>query len=246
MMYPTAYIGVHTIYFSLETLLPKDATSGASAYAMLVNEIKSGALAPGDRLVETDLAQRLGISRTPVREAIRVLESEGLVAHVPRVGLSVRTLDYSEVMELYAMRAVLEGTAARMAAQAASDIELAELEDINAELKAASADGARSYELNRQFHLALLDGAKNRFLTKSMIVVQKTLLILGPSTLAETARAQKAVDEHADILRALRARDADAAEAAMRSHIEASQRKRLKLLRDRRDLEAVAFGDGDA
>ena len=230
-----------------ENSVQKDATSAASAYALLVNEIKTGALTPGDRLVETELAQRLGLSRTPVREAIRVLESEGLVAHVPRVGLSVRTLDYSEVMELYAMRAVLEGTAARMAAQAASDIELTELAEINSELRAAAGDSARSYELNRQFHLALLDGAKNRFLTKSMIVVQKTLLILGPTTLAETTRAEAAVDEHDAVLAALRARDGDAAETAMRGHIEASQRMRLRQLRNRRGaLEFDGVGDTDA
>jgi len=212
----------------------QDATSGTNAYVLLVNEIKSGALSPGDRLVETELAGRLGLSRTPVREAIRVLEAEGLVAHVPRVGLSVRTLDYSEVMELYAMRAVLEGTAARMAAQSASDIELVELEEINAELRTAAGNSERSYELNRQFHLALLDGAKNRFLTKSMIVVQKTLLILGPTTLAETSRAETAVEEHDTVLSALRARDGAAAETAMRNHIEASQRMRLRQLRNRR------------
>ncbi|MEP3298505.1 MAG: GntR family transcriptional regulator, partial [Pseudoruegeria sp.] len=104
---------------------------GQSAYDRLLAEIRAGSLKPGDRLTETELAKRLGISRTPVREAIRQLEVSGLVRHIPRVGATVRQLDYAEVMELYDMRVVLEGTAARMAARAASDIELSELEEIH-------------------------------------------------------------------------------------------------------------------
>jgi DNA-binding GntR family transcriptional regulator len=114
-----------------------DTRQGRDAYARLVADIRAGTLRPGDRLTETDLADRLGISRTPVREAIRQLESDGLVTHIPRVGAVVRRLDYAEITELYEMRAVLEGTAARFAARAASDVELAELGAINAEMRQA-------------------------------------------------------------------------------------------------------------
>jgi DNA-binding GntR family transcriptional regulator len=153
-------------------------------------------LPPGARLRETDLADRLGISRTPVREAIRQLEADGLVIHLPRQGATVRSLDYAEVIELYEMRAVLEGTAARLAARAASSVELAELAALHADLAAAPA-GAQARELNRQFHRTLLDAAKNRFLLKAMAALQKTMLILGPTTLADPARAADAVAEHA-------------------------------------------------
>ncbi|WP_212524499.1 GntR family transcriptional regulator [Actibacterium sp. MT2.3-13A] len=219
--------------------MPDDTTSrgetsqGQGAYARLLEEIRSGALRPGDRLTETELAKRLQISRTPVREAIRQLEADGLVTHVPRVGATIRTLGYSEVMELYEMRAVLEATAAGMAARSASEIEIAELEAINAEMAGARDDGARLYALNRQFHLTLLDAAKNRFLVKSMNALQKTLLILGPSTLEEAARAEEALAEHAAVIAALKARDAATAEATMRRHIEAAHRLRLRQLRDR-------------
>lgn len=206
---------------------------GQGAYERLLSEIATGALQPGDRLTETEIAERLQISRTPVREAIRQLEADGLVTHVPRAGATVRTLDYSEVMELYDIRAVLEGAAASFAARAASDIEIAELETINAELAAATDDGARAFELNRQFHMTLLDAARNRFLAKSMNTLQKTLMILGPSTLQETTRAEAAVDEHNAVLDALRARDGDEAETAMRAHIRASHRSRLHQLRNR-------------
>ncbi len=211
----------------------RDPPHGQGAYERLLSEIAAGALQPGDRLTETDLADRLQISRTPVREAIRQLEADGLVTHKPRVGAAVRTLDYSEVMELYDMRAVLEGAAASLAARAASDIEIAELEAINAELADATTDGQRAFQLNRHFHAALLDAARNRFLAKSVSTMQKTLMILGPSTLQESARVQEAVTEHSAVLEALRARDGDSAEAAMRAHIKASHRTRLHQLRTR-------------
>ena len=209
-----------------------DFPQGQSAYLRLLAEIRTGALLPGARLRETELAERLGISRTPVREAIRQLEADGLVTHLPRQGATVRGLDYAEVIELYEMRAVLEGTAARLAARVASDVELEELGALNAEL-ALAAPGPAAQELNRQFHRTLLDAARNRFLVKSMSALQRTLFILGPTTLAHAPRVQGAFAEHDAVLQGLRARDAHAAEEAMRAHIEAALKLRIKGMRDR-------------
>lgn len=208
-----------------------DTSQGHDAYARLLAEVRSGHLSPGDRLTETDLAARLGISRTPVREAIRQLEADGLVTHTPRVGAKIRKLDYAEITELYETRAVLEGTAARFAARAAYPSEIAELEAINADMASQATDTSAIYQANRQFHSVLLDAARNRFLTQSVQAVQKTLLILGRSTLEEGERADAAIAEHAAILAALKAHDGDAAEAAMRAHIEGAHRARLRQLR---------------
>ena len=211
----------------------RPATSRRPAvYDRLIEEIHAGSLLPGARLTETDIAERLGVSRTPIREALRRLEAEGLVVHRPRVGATLRELSYSEVMELYEMRSVLECAAARMAARAASDIEISELAAINADMDNARTDPIRLYELNRQFHLALLDAAKNRFLTQAINGLQKTLLILGPTTLADSQRAEEAVAEHDAVLAALRSRDGDAAASAMQNHIQAAHRVRLRQLRD--------------
>ncbi|WP_136634760.1 GntR family transcriptional regulator [Pseudooceanicola onchidii] len=215
---------------------------GNAAYARLLAELREGRLNPGDRLRETDLADRLGVSRTPVREAIRQLEADGIVTHVPRQGASIRTLDYAEVMELYEMRAVLEGTAARLAARAASDIELEELYDMNRQL-AALGNVPEAFVLNRQLHAALLDAAKNRFLTRSIHSLQKAMMILGPTTLTQPDRAERAVEEHRAVLDAIRARNGEEAEAAMRAHIEAAQRVRVRALRTR--AEPAASFDGD-
>ncbi len=217
-------------------------SQGESAYQQILDAIRGGVLQPGTRLIETELARQFGVSRTPIREAIRLLEADGLVVHLPRLGATVRSLDYAEVMELYEMRAVMESTAARLAARAASDVEISELAALNAEMAQAGEDDGLVYVLNRQFHLTLLDAAKNRFLTKAMATLQKTLLILGPSTLVERARAKEAVAEHEAVLDALRRRDGQAAEDIMRAHIEAAHRRRMRQLRFRNRGDQEEWG----
>ena len=204
---------------------------GETTYERLCEEIRSGKLPPGSRLRETEIAERLAVSRTPVREAIRRLEADGLVDHLPRSGAVVRKLEYPELMELYEMRTVLEGTAARLAARAASPVELEELVAINDEMRAAAGRPEAVIGLNRQFHKLLLDAARNRFLLRAMATVENTLLILGTSSMAMPDRAREAVDEHREVLDALLARDGAAAEAAMRRHMERAQFARLRILR---------------
>ena len=204
---------------------------GETTYERLCEEIRSGKLPPGSRLRETEIAERLAVSRTPVREAIRRLEADGLVDHLPRSGAVVRKLEYPELMELYEMRTVLEGTAARLAARAASPVELEELVAINDEMRAAAGRTEVVIGLNRQFHKLLLDAARNRFLLRAMATVENTLLILGSSSMAKPDRAREAVDEHREVLDALLARDGAAAEAAMRRHMERAQFARLRILR---------------
>ena len=130
------------------------------------------------------------------------------------------------------MRSVLEGTASRLAARMAQRVEVVELTELNDAL-AASEPGAAAQELNRQFHRTLLDAARNRFLVKTMSALQKTLLILGPTTLADPTRPEAAAAEHAAVIRAIAAHDGDAAEAAMRAHVEAALNARIRAMRGR-------------
>ena len=203
---------------------------GRDTYERILDEIRAGSLSPGDRLTESDLAERLGISRTPVREAMRQLESDGLITHTPRSGSSIRQLDYSEVSELYDMRAVLESTAARFAARAASDVEVDELVSIH-EAMCAATDTQKLGQLNRQFHRCLLDAARNRFLLSAVRSIEKTLLILGPSTFNESERTTQSNEEHEQLLNAIGSRNPADAEQAMRKHIESAHRARLRQLR---------------
>ena len=215
----------------METVPAPGTLHGETTYERLCEEIRSGKLPPGSRLRETEIAERLAVSRTPVREAIRRLEADGLVDHLPRSGAVVRKLEYPELMELYEMRTVLEGTAARLAARAASPVELEELVAINDEMRAAAGRPEVVIGLNRQFHKLLLDAARNRFLLRAMATVENTLLILGSSSMAMPDRAREAVDEHREVLDALLARDGAGAEAAMRRHMERAQFARLRILR---------------
>ena len=219
---------------------PAPLPQGEGAYERLLDEIRRGTILPGARLRETELAARLGISRTPVREAIRRLEADGLIDHRPRQGARLRRLGHDEVMELYEMRVVLEGTAARLAARAASALELAELAEINAAM-AEAADPVLRARANRQFHTALLNAARNRFLRRSMLGLRRTALVLGRSTMFDATRAAEAVTEHAAVLEALTGRDGAAAEQAMRSHMEAAHRSRLRQMRD----AGLAEADGE-
>jgi DNA-binding GntR family transcriptional regulator len=222
------------------TPAPKhDLPPGQDAYLRIVRAIRAGTLVPGDRLTETDLAARFGMSRTPVREAIRQLEADGLVVHTPRLGAAIRTLDHSEISELYEMRAVLESTSARFAARAASAVELVEIAAIH-DAMANAANAEDRYRHNQNFHAAIRDAARNRFLLQAVQAVQKTLLILGRSTMEDLDRADAAVAEHARILHTLNARDEDAAERAMRDHIQRAHAARLRQIRDARPLEPGA------
>ena len=217
-----------------------DRPQGRDTYERILDEIRAGSLIPGDRLTESEIAERLGISRTPVREAMRQLESDGLITQTPRSGSTIRKLDYSEVSELYEMRAVLESTAARFAARAASDVEVDELVSIH-EAMCATTDTYQLDQLNRQFHRCLLDAARNRFLVSAVRSIEKTLLILGPSTFNASDRPTQSNQEHEQLLNAIGSRHPAEAEQAMRTHIESAHRARLRQLRqnDARNAEHI-------
>ena len=207
-------------------------TTAADAYDAIRARILSGAIAPGDRLREIALADEMGLSRTPVREAMRRLEQDGLVEHVPHRGAIVRTLDPQQVTELYLIREVLEGTAARLAAQQASAAEVEALRALLATQpgEAEDAGGVEASRRNAVFHRAIRDAAHNRFLLRAMEGVTASLALLGPTTLGMPGRIPEAAAEHAAILEAIAGRDGDAAEAAARAHIRSAHRARLRLI----------------
>lgn len=204
---------------------------GAAAYARLMEAIAAGEYRPGDRLREVEIADRLGLSRTPVREAIRRLEADGIVAHAPRVGAVIRSLDHAEVVELYEMRLVLERTAAEMAAKHAVAAETDEMEALNARIAAAEDAPDRAAAINQQFHRCLALAARNRFLLDAARGLNNALLLLGPTTLADAERIGVVVDQHAAIIEAIRAGDAEGAGAAAEAHLQTSLRHRLMVMR---------------
>ncbi len=203
-------------------------SSGEAAYDSLIEALRSGDFAPGDRLREEDVAQRLNLSRTPVREALRRLENNGIVEHRPRIGAVIRKLSQTEVVELYEMRIVLERTAARMAAQHGSEAEFDALDDMNARILDAQNTPTLGAAINQDFHEALYRAARNRFLLTSAEAINNALILLGPTTYLDPDRILIVVSQHGEVTTALRQRDGDKAADAAESHLQTSLRYRLK------------------
>lgn len=206
-----------------------DMPGSERAYQTLMRAISRGELRSGARLREVDVAGRIGLSRTPVRAALARLEEQGLVVADGARGLIVAELDQGAVCELYAMREVLEGTAAKLAARHASDVEIAILREI-IERDAALTDAHALAENNRLFHATLYRSSHNRYLLKMLRSIHEAMLLLGQTTLAAAGRPEASRHEHGELVAALERRDGDAAEQYARRHIAAALKVRLTLM----------------
>ncbi len=202
-------------------------TRSHSAYQTLRARILSGDFEAATPFRETEVADMLALGRTPVREALKRLEDEGLLVQEPRRGLVVRSYDQQAVIELYAMREVLEGAAVRFAARHATAADLA---CMDAAL-AAAGGASDAVKRNHAFHQAIYCAARNRFLISTLNALTDSTYLLGRSTLADAGRAALADAEHAAIVTAIRSGDAGCAEEAMRAHIGNALLARLQMLR---------------
>ena len=210
---------------------PTDLSQGGLAFAKLMQAIETGLYQPGDRLREVEIAERLSLSRTPIREALRRLEAENIVEHRPRVGAVIRKLGQAEVVELYEMRLVLERTAAEMAAKHSADAEVDALAVINDDIRQTPDDAARAAAINQKFHHAIYLAGRNRFLLDAARAINNALLLLGPTTLTDADRIATVVHQHSQIIDAISAGDIDAAGAAAEAHLQSSLRYRLRIMR---------------
>lgn len=195
-----------------------------------MDAIRRGDFTPGARLREEEVGTRLKLSRTPVREALRRLEAEGIVEHRPRLGAVVRQLSHSEVVELYEMRMVLERTAAEMAAKHGTEAEFDTLAALNRQIAEERRNPARAAAINQEFHRGLYLACRNRFLLDAARGLNNALLLLGPTTFTDAERVDVVVRQHAAIIEALDAGDAEAAGAAAEAHLQTSLRHRLKAM----------------
>lgn len=200
-------------------------------YAKLRQGIENGTYPPGSRMREIDLAKRLGVSRTPVRQALARLEVEGMLALAPRGGLSVARLDSDAIAELYDMREALETNAASFAARNASPRQIEALFDIMGEEPGPDADAAEFVRHNTRLHQAIYDAARNRFLNKAMQALHDALVLLGPTTLVGQARRKAAHDEHAALVDAIARRDEASAAEIARAHIRNAYQVRVERMR---------------
>lgn len=202
--------------------------NGAEIYRRLVEAIEDRTLKPGDRLREAELAEIFGVSRTPIREGLKRLEAQGLAIHEPNRGMVIPTLDHRQISEVYYMREVLEGTAARLAAQHASNAEIEILTELVEADRQRVADEKSMVRSNREFHRRIYLASHNRYLVGQIDHLRLSMILMAGTTLDTPERRETAIEEHAAIVRAIASRDLDAAETAARCHIEHAQKTRLK------------------
>lgn len=201
--------------------------------ATLREEIFAGTLVPGSFLDEAALCERLEISRTPLREALKVLTAEGLLRHEPRRGCFVAEVTQKDLDEIFPVIALLEGRCAWEAARNATDAELEALESMHEKLErhAKAKRINEYYATNYAIHEAIISLADNRWLAQVIGDLRKILKLARLQQLHAPGRLDQSLSEHLAVFAALKARDSDGAEAAMRTHLN----------RQREALRAVAL-----
>ncbi|MBM3605911.1 MAG: GntR family transcriptional regulator [Alphaproteobacteria bacterium] len=205
--------------------------SADQVHAELSRQIIAGQLRPGDPLAETALAQRFSLSRTPVREALHRLASEGLVERGPRRAFLVRRMSHATLRDLFETLGELEALCAAMAAHRMTATDLARLQTILDEGDGPHADYAAA---NARFHAALRAGAQNEVLAEVLDELDRRSLPWRSAQFdARAARIDSSRDEHRAILEAVAARDGDRAAAVMRGHMATSLAVILDMLSDR-------------
>jgi DNA-binding GntR family transcriptional regulator len=203
-------------------------TGTKDAYELILDAIDAGTYRPGDRMVESELADRFGVSRTPIREALQRLETQSLLTRDGR-SLIVASLDHNQLAELYAVRAELEGLAARLAAQHAAREEVRVLREMVEHDRSLIGDPSALSRANRRFHKQIHLASHNRYLVQQLDLVHRTMALLATTSLAVEGRSKKAVAEHEAIVKAIEARDGEAADEALRAHISRAFETRLRL-----------------
>jgi DNA-binding GntR family transcriptional regulator len=205
----------------------------------LRQRIFSHELPPGTWVDEQALATQYGISRTPLREALKVLAAEGLVTLKPRRGCYVTEISERDLDEIFTVMALLEGQCAADTARKASDADLARLQSVHEELEraATSKDIDGYFEANQAFHQEIQLIADNRWLTQAITDLRKVIKLSRHHSLFIEGRLEQSLAEHRTILEAISSRDAVRSEGTMREHI-ASGRKALAKIAARKEAAA--------
>jgi DNA-binding GntR family transcriptional regulator len=200
------------------------------AYDLILDAIDQGIYGPRDRLVEAELAERFGVSRTPIREALQRLETQAMLTRDGR-SLVVASLDHNQLAELYAVRSALEGLAARLAAKHATAEEVRVLYDMIAVDREIVGEPRKLSRANRRFHGQIHLASHNRYLVQQLEMVHRSMALLANTSLAVDGRGAEALDEHEAIVKAIEAGDEDAAEAALKARIrDPSENRRGRVL----------------
>jgi len=218
-------------------LLPVNLDSYKPLRELVLDAIReaiiNGTLKPRERLMEIQLADELGVSRTPIREALRKLELEGFIVMVPRKGAYVADISFKDIADIYEIRAALEGLAAGLAAERITDEELEEMERHLVEKADAIShqDMARLVEVDTKFHEAIYRSSRNERLLPIMNNLREQIQRFRATSLAYPGRMKRSLEEHRAIVEAIQARDAALARQLAHEHIENAEQSMIESIK---------------
>jgi len=203
-------------------------------FESLREAIISGQLPPGERLMEIQLAEELGVSRTPVREAIRKLELEELVVMIPRKGAYVSGLSMKDVSDVFGIRGALEGLAAELAAERITETELEDLERHLVQIAKGIENGdiTNVVDIDTNFHAMLYKASRNRRLGQIINNLREQIQRFRQTSLAYPGRMRAALEEHKKIVEAISARDPETARRLAQEHIENAENGLMEAIRN--------------
>lgn len=199
-------------------------------FNQLQNDILNGYYEPGESLIETKLSEDLGVSRTPIREALRQLELEGLVHSIPNKGVIVKGVTPQDIQDIYTIRMLIEGLAARWAAEKITDEELQELKDTVdlEEFYTAKNDSSHLLQSDTKFHDIIFKASKSKPLMHTLSTFHHYVQKARKTSMSSPGRAMKVLGEHKAILQAIIDRDAQKAEKLTTEHVSNASSNLLK------------------
>jgi DNA-binding GntR family transcriptional regulator len=222
-----------TTFDQIITRFSDTGNAAEKAYGVLRQAIITDVLVPGTRLLADDLAKKIGVSKTPVREALRKLQAEDLIMGGPGNTLMVKVITENQLLEIYYTREALEGMAARLAAENAGPIELSRLravvEDVESAMRAGDIERMRS--LSGQFHLTLFRASRNELLYRLLKNLQEQVRQGYRTTLSQPGRPEEMCEFCRNLLALVEKRDADGAEKLARENRRRTMELRLRMLR---------------
>ena len=195
--------------------------------------IINGTLKPRERLMEIQLAEELGVSRTPIREALRKLELEGFIVMVPRKGAYVADVSFKDIADVFEIRAALEGLAAGLAAERITDEELEEMERLVVEKTEAISnnDMERLVAVDTSFHETIYKASRNERLTNIINNLREQIQRYRTTSLAYPGRMKRSLEEHRGIVEAIQSRNAQLAHQVAREHIENAENSMIEAIK---------------
>lgn len=198
----------------------------------LIDAINKGILSPGERLMEIQIAEEMGVSRTPVREAIRKLELEGFVVMIPRRGTYVANISIKDINEVYEIRSALDILAGGLAAERINDEEIEKMRELLVLIeKYAEEDNlSKVIEIDSKFHDILYTASRNERLVNIISNLREQITVIRGKSMNYPGRLADTLNEHKEIVESIATRNVDRAEEAVRVHLENAEQTLLKAI----------------